>query len=82
MTNDLTQDFNALTGELTVRELTDGEQAQRNAEIEAWKTEKAERLAKAEQIRAAKISAYKKLGLNDEEIEALIPNVKVAEPKA
>lgn len=82
MTNELTQDLNALTGELTIRELTDEEQAERNAEIEAWKAEKAERLAKAQQIRAAKISAYKKLGLSEEEIEALLPSVKVSEPKA
>jgi len=72
MANDLTQDLNVLTGELIVRELTNEEQAQRNAEIEAWKANKAERVAKTEQLRTAKVSAYKKLGLNNEEIVAIL----------
>ena len=38
--NDSIQIYNNLTGETIVREMTDEEQAQRNAEIAAWQLEK------------------------------------------
>lgn len=66
------------TGEEIVREMTVEEQALRDAEIAAWELKKAEAKAEAIQLKETKIAAYKKLGLTNEEIEALLPpeNVK------
>lgn len=61
------------TGEQTVREMNKKELSQRETEIAQWVAEKAERQAQAQALRAAKISAYQKLGLTDAEIEALLP---------
>jgi hypothetical protein len=61
------------TGENIVREMTDEEQAQRDAEIEATRTAKEQAELKAKQLREIKIAAYEKLGLTEAEIEALLP---------
>ncbi len=61
------------TGENIVREMTSEEQAQRDAEIEAWLTAKENAKLEAEQLRQIKIAAYEKLGLTKAEIEALLP---------
>ncbi len=63
-------EINGLTGEVIVRELTDDEQAQLDADRQAWREEQAALDAAA----AAKISARAKLsalGLTDAEIAAL-----------
>jgi len=65
--------YNHSTGESLVREMTNEEQAEREAQIEAHKIEKAKRESDALQLREAKLSAYQKLGLTQTEIEALLP---------
>lgn len=67
------------TGENVVRDMTADEQAQRDAEIQAWLIAKENAKLEAEQLRATKISAYEKLGLTPEEIEALLPTPKPKE---
>ena len=65
--------YNHITGENIVREMTNQEQAQRDAEIIEWQTAKEIAKLEAEQLRQTKISAYEKLGLTQAEIEALLP---------
>lgn len=65
--------YNHTTGENIVREMTNQEQAQRDAEIIEWQTAKEIAKLEAEQLRQTKISAYEKLGLTQAEIEALLP---------
>lgn len=62
------------TGEEIIRKMTVEEQALRDAEIAAWELKKAEAKAKAIEFKETKIAAYKKLGLSDKEIEALLPS--------
>lgn len=78
MPNDNIGIYDHNTGETIVREMTDEEQAQRNAEIEAEKIAKAKKEAEALEVKAAKLSAYQKLGLTEAEIEALLPSPKSA----
>jgi hypothetical protein len=58
------------------RELTNEEQAIRNAEIEASQLAKEQAKIDAEKLRLTKIAAYEKLGLTEAEIEALLPTPK------
>lgn len=76
MANDNVYIYDHKTGEEIVREMTDEEQAQRDAEVEAATKAKAKAKANAELLRLAKISAYEKLGLTESEIEALLPSAK------
>lgn len=76
MPNDNIGIYDHNTGETIIREMTDEEQAQRNAEIEAEKIEKAKKEAEIKELKALKISAYQKLGLTEAEIEALLPSPK------
>jgi len=66
--------IDAITGEETVREMTVHEQEARDAEIAQWLLDEATTKEKLANDKLVKIAAYKKLGLTDEEIEALIPN--------
>ena len=66
-------------GENVIREMTADEQTQRDAEIQAWLIAKQNAKLEAEQLKATKISAYEKLGLTTEEIEALLPTPKPKE---
>lgn len=68
--------YDNTTGENIVREMTAEEKAERNAEIEAWQTAKDNAKIEAEQLKATKIAAYKKLGLTEAEIEVLLPTPK------
>lgn len=68
--------YDHFLGENVIREMTDQEQAERNAEIEAWKIAKENAKLEAEQLRQTKIAAYQKLGLTEAEIEALLPTPK------
>jgi hypothetical protein len=68
--------YNHNTGEAITREMTD-------EELEHWQIDENARLAEIAQrneaqelLRQNKISAYQKLGLNDDEIEALLPTEK------
>lgn len=63
-------------GEQLIREMTADEQAKRDAEISAWLEAKAQKELDAQALRQTKIAAYKKLGLSEEEIEALLPAPK------
>lgn len=65
------------TGEEVIREMTDQEQAQRDAEVAAAIEAKALAKAKAEALKQTKILAYQKLGLTEAEIEALLPTPKL-----
>ena len=79
MTNDKIAIFDGLVGEYVEREMTDQEQTQRDADIEAATNAKLAREAKAEQEREIKRNAFAKLGLSEEEIEALVPSPKSAQ---
>jgi|LakMenEpi03Aug12_release.lakeMendotaPanAssembly.Ray.scaffolds.fasta_scaffold3650539_2 hypothetical protein len=70
---------NALTGQQIIRDATPKEITTLEAEASKSLAEKAARELAASELRLIKISAYKKLGLTDAEIEALVPTP--AEPK-
>jgi hypothetical protein len=73
MTNETIGIYDHATGENEVREMTKAEQDQRNAEGAASLAKKqAAKIAK-ENTRATKIAAFTKLGLTEQEIEALVP---------
>ena len=65
--------YDHITSENVVREMTLKEQAQKTIEYQAWIAEREQRLAEVNELRQIKIAAYKKLGLTDAEIEALLP---------
>jgi hypothetical protein len=73
MANDFIHINDAETGEIIERELTDKEQAEYDADKAALAAIKIEEDAAKEELRLTKITAYKKLGLTDAEIEALLP---------
>jgi hypothetical protein len=74
MSNDTKMIHDVATGEINIIELTDEEQAARNAEIAAFEAAKAQAKQEADELRQNKISAYEKLGLTPAEIEALLPS--------
>ena len=76
MANDTVQVHNASNGEITIVTLTDEEQTKLDSEREAAIAAKAAAKLEQEQLRLTKISAYAKLGLTEEEIEALLPTPK------
>ena len=76
MANDSIVLINVATGQEIIREMTDQEQAQRKAEIAAWKAEKQARQDIQESAWRTKVSAYEKLGLTPDEIEALAATPK------
>ena len=78
--NDLIQIYDHNTGETIVREMSDEEQAERNAEIAAYKVEKQARQDAIEAAWRTKVSAYEKLGLTANEIEALAPTPNWLKP--
>jgi aminoglycoside phosphotransferase family enzyme len=74
MANDNITIINVATGEEITREMTDAEQAARNAEIAAWTIEQASIEAAAQAKAEAQASAVSKLaalGLTEDEIAAL-----------
>lgn len=73
MRNDLIYTYNHNSGTEIVREMTDAEQLQRNKEVDSALAKKEKANEEAELLRQTKINAYKKLGLTDQEIEALLP---------
>jgi uncharacterized ferredoxin-like protein len=77
MTNDTKMINNVETDEITILELTDAEQLERNAESLANEKSKNEAKLKAENLRSTKIEAYTKLGLTSDEIEALLPTPEI-----
>jgi|688.fasta_scaffold420253_2 uncharacterized protein with von Willebrand factor type A (vWA) domain len=76
MPNLTIQIHDVATGEIINREMTDEEQQQFEAERAINSEAKRLREEQAAQLRATKISAYQKLGLTAEEIEALLPTPK------
>ena len=76
MANDLIVFLDASTGQEIIREMTNEEQEKRNAEIAAWKAEKQAKQKAQESAWRTKVSAYEKLGLTPDEIEALAPTPK------
>ena len=73
MTKDKIYYYDHSTGEEVIREMTDEEQTQRDAQVAAWLAQEAQAKADAEALRQTKIAAYEKLGLTEAEIEALLP---------
>lgn len=73
MANDKVFIYDHNTGEQIERQMTDEEQAKRDAQVAAFLAQEAQAKADAEALRQTKISAYQKLGLTDAEIEALLP---------
>jgi hypothetical protein len=71
--NDKISIYDYATGEVIVREMTDEEQAQRDAEVAAYEAEQQAKEQQEAELRANKIAAYQKLGLTEAEIEALLP---------
>ena len=61
------------TGEIIIEPLTKEEIAEREAEYAQELADLEAKKVKEAELRTLKISAYKKLGLTDEEIEALVP---------
>lgn len=61
------------TGEIIIEPLTKEEIAERKAEYAQELADLEAKKVKEAELRTLKISAYKKLGLTDEEIEALVP---------
>lgn len=80
MANDTIQILDVATGELVIREMTNAEQAIRDAEIQQWKTEKANRQQSVESAWRIKVNAYEKLGLTADEIEAIAPTPQWLKP--
>lgn len=72
MANDLIQIHNVETDEIVVREMTDKEQTQRNAEVAAWVEEKAIKQARAEADAATKATLLNKLGITEDEARLLL----------
>jgi hypothetical protein len=68
--------FNAETNEQIVRDATPEEIAAREAEIAQYVANKETKKLAELELRATKIAAYQKLGLTEEEIEALLPTTK------
>jgi len=65
--------YDGFTGKQIEREATDEEVAQREAEIAFNIKQETDRKAEEKNLRNVKIAAYKKLGLTEAEIEALVP---------
>jgi len=72
MANDNIYILNAETGEEIIREMTDEEQAVRDAEISAAAAIEAEENAKAEADAAAKAALLERLGITEEEAKLLL----------
>ena len=72
MANDKIYVYNHSTGEEIVREMTDEEQAERDAEVAAALEAKVQRQAEVEAKAATKQAALEKLGLTEEEVKALL----------
>ena len=70
---------NVATGQIEIVELTAEEIAERNAQVQQWKTEREAKEQQAELAKQTKISAYQKLGLTEAEIEALLPTPVIDE---
>ena len=74
MANDKIQIIDVATEEVIIREMTDEEQAQRNAEIAAWEMEqqaKAQAEAEAATKKAAAEAKLAALGLTADDLKAL-----------
>jgi hypothetical protein len=68
--------FDGETSEVIEREMTVEESSELNEFQQTATTQREARIQEQEEIKATKISAYKKLGLTDAEIEAFFPTPK------
>jgi hypothetical protein len=72
MSNDKIVQHNVENDEIIVREFTDAEQAERDAEVIAWAEAKALKQAKADED-AAKLNAlFDRLGITEDEAKLLL----------
>jgi hypothetical protein len=69
--------YDHLTGIHIQRDMTETEQAEYDQQVAEASIAKEQAKAEAEFLRNTKIEAYKKLGLTDDEIEALLPSPKL-----
>ena len=70
--NDQIGIYDHLTGKLTIREMTDQEQADRNAEIEAAKAAKDKAIIDAKTKAESKLALLDKLGITKDEAKLLL----------
>ena len=72
MANDSIQIYDHATGETVVREMTDAEQAQRDAEVAAWLQAEADKQAEAVAKSAQRQALLDKLGITEDEAKLLL----------
>lgn len=72
MSNDKMFQHNVENDEVTVREFTDAEQAERDAEVAAFAEAKAIKQAKADQDAAKRTALLERLGVNEDEAKLLL----------
>jgi len=72
MTNDNIFFYDHNTGEEIIREMTNDEQAQRNAEVAANEAERQAKLAEAEAKAAQKAALLERLGITEDEAKLLL----------
>ena len=72
MSNDKMFQHNVENDEVTVREFTDAEQAERDAEVAAFAEAKAIKQAKADEDAQAKAALLTQLGITEEQAKLLL----------
>ena len=72
MSNDKMFQHNVENDEVTVREFTDAEQAERDAEVAAFAEAKAIKQAKANEDAAKKTALLERLGITEDEARLLL----------
>jgi hypothetical protein len=72
MSNDLIYIYNHETGQEIIREMTNEEQAERNADVAAYQTDQQAKTAEAEAIAAQKAALLERLGITEDEARLLL----------
>lgn len=72
MTNDIINIYDGTTGEYIVREMTDEEQAKRDAEVAFYQAQAAEEIKAKEEAAAKRQAILDRLGLTEEEAKLLL----------
>jgi regulator of protease activity HflC (stomatin/prohibitin superfamily) len=70
--NDLIQIYDNNTGETITREMTDEEQAERNAQVAAYEAEQQAKAAEAEAKGTQKAALLDRLGITEDEAKLLL----------
>ena len=72
MTNDIINIYDGLTGEYIVREMTDEEQARRDAEVAFYQAQAAAEIQAKEEATVKRQALLDKLGITEEEAKLLL----------